>query len=165
MSKRGEPARIFALAGLSGCVAAGLVACSGTTTAASSPAPTPKVTATRNSGSPSASSPALARSEKSAAALATNYYRAIVDQKYQLAFAYLGANVTGPDGRRLTSPAFLQLAHMFDGQGGAVTGFSAAAFGSMIVMTIDRKKYGPYHAHLQLARDKGGWTITSIDRI
>ncbi len=97
--------------------------------------------------------------------MATNYYRAIVARNYRLAFSYLAANVTGPDGVRLTWPAFLQLAHELEGQGGPVTTFSAAAFGSMIVMTIDRKKIGPYHAHLRIARDGYGWTIVSIDRI
>lgn len=54
---------------------------------------------------------------------------------------------------------------MLDGQRGAVTTFSAAAFQPMVVMTINRKKYGPYHAHLQMAWGKDGWTIISIDRI
>jgi hypothetical protein len=36
-----------------------------------------------------------------------------------------------------------------------VTAFSVAAYGSRIVMTIDRKKYGPHHAHLQMARTRG----------
>ena len=94
-----------------------------------------------------------------------NYYRAVVAQNYRLAFTYLAANVTGPDGRRLTFQAFLQLAHTMDSQEGPVTGFSVAAFQSMIVMTINRKEVGPYHAHLQLTRDGGGWKIISIDRI
>jgi hypothetical protein len=97
--------------------------------------------------------------------VATNYYQAIVAQNYRLAFTHLAADVTGPDGRRLTLPAFLQLAHMMDGQGGPVTHFSVAAFQSMVVMTNDRKKVGPYHAHLQMAQNGDGWTIISIDRI
>jgi hypothetical protein len=97
--------------------------------------------------------------------VATNYYRTIVAQNYRLAFTYLAANVTGPDGRRLTWQAFLQLAHVMDGEGGPVTHFSVAVFQSMTVMTIDRKKVGPYHAHLQMARDGDGWTIISIDRV
>ena len=97
--------------------------------------------------------------------MATDYYRTIAAQNYRLAFTYLAPNVTGPDGRRLTLQAFLQLAHMMDGQGGPVTHFSVAVFQPMIVMTNDRKKYGPYHAHLQIARNGDGWTIISIDRI
>jgi hypothetical protein len=95
----------------------------------------------------------------------TNYYRKIVARNYRLAFTYLAANVTGPDGRRLTLPAFLQLARMFDGEEGPVIIFSVGAFQSMIVMTINRKKGGLYHAHLQVARAGDGWTIISIDRI
>ena len=163
-ARRIGQARTLALACLSGCVAAGIVACSGTATVASSPAPAAKVTVTRNPGTPGASAPSTARSEKAAAAVAANYYRAIAAQNYRLAFTYLAANATGPDGRRLTLQAFLQLAHMLDGQGGPVTSFSAAAFHSMVVMTIYRKKFGPYHAHLQMALDKGGWAIVSIDR-
>jgi hypothetical protein len=97
--------------------------------------------------------------------VATNYYRAIVAQNYRLAFTYLAARVTGPEGRRLTLQAFLQLAHMMDSQEGPVNHFSVAAFQSMIVMTIDRNEVGPYHAHLHAARNGDGWRIISIDRI
>jgi hypothetical protein len=155
----------LALLCLSGCVTAGIVGCAGTSTVAPSPSPTAKVTVSQNSGSPGVGSPTTAPSGESAAAVATNYYQAIVAQNYRLAFTHLAANVTGPDGRRLTLPAFLQLAHMMDGQGGPVTHFSVAAFQSMVVMTNDRKKVGPYHAHLQMARNGDGWTIISIDRI
>jgi hypothetical protein len=154
----------LALLCLSGCVTAGIVACSGTGTVASSPSPAAKVTVSHDSGSSGAPSP-TAPSGESAAAVATNYYQTIVAQNYQLAFTHLAANVTGPDDRKLTLQAFLQLARMMDGQEGPVTHFSVAAFQSMIVMTIDRKKVGPYHAHLQTARNGDGWTIISIDRI
>ncbi len=155
----------LALLCLSGWVTAGIVACSGTSNVASSPNPAAKVSVTPNPGSSRISSPTIAPSGKSAAAVATNYYRTIVAQNYRRAFAYLAANVTGPDGRRLTLPAFLQLARMMDGQEGPVTAFSVGAFQSMIVMTVDRKEVGPYHAHLQMARDGDRWTIISIDRI
>jgi len=97
--------------------------------------------------------------------VATNYYRTIAAQNYRMAFTHLAANVTGPDGRRLTLQAFLQLAHTMDRELGPVTNFSVAVFQSLIVMTIDRKEAGPYHAHLQMTRDGNGWTIISIDRI
>jgi len=54
---------------------------------------------------------------------------------------------------------------MFDGEDGPVINFSVGAFQSMVVMTINRRKGGLYHAHLQMARDGAGWTIISIDRI
>jgi hypothetical protein len=54
---------------------------------------------------------------------------------------------------------------MMDGTGGPVTHFSVAVFQSMVVMTLDRKRVGPYHAHLQMARHGQAWTIISIDRI
>jgi hypothetical protein len=99
------------------------------------------------------------------AAVVTGYYRDVARQNYQLAFTYLAASATGPDGRRLTLPAFLRLAHTMEGAGGPVTHFSVSVFPSVVVMTIDRKKFGPYHAHLQLARDGNGWAIISIDRV
>ena len=97
--------------------------------------------------------------------MATNYYRAIAARNYRLAFTYLAANVIGPDGRRLTLQGFLQLAHLMDLELGPVTHFSVAVFNSLTVMTINRKRGGLYHAHLQTARTGGDWTIISIDRI
>ncbi len=155
----------LALLCLSGCVTAAVVACSGTPAVAPSPGPAAKVTVTPNSGSSGTSPFTPAQSGNSAAATATNYYRAIAAQNYRLAFTYLAANVTGPDGRRLTLHRFLQLAHMMDGQEGRVTHFSVAVFQSVTVMTIDRKEVGPYHAHLQIAQDGHRWTIISLDRI
>jgi hypothetical protein len=97
--------------------------------------------------------------------VATLYYRAITGRKYRTAFTYLAANAAGPAGRRLNFTAFLRLAHVMDGMGGPVLHFSVSAFQSLIVMTIDRKRIGPYHAHLRMARHGASWTIISIDRI
>lgn len=128
----------LALACLSSCVTAAIVACSGTSTVASSPNVT---------------------------AVATSYYRAVAAQNYRLAFTYLAANATGPDGRRLTFLAFLQLAQTMESLAGPVATFSVGTDKSLIVMTIERKKIGPYHAHLQMAQHGGIWTIISIDRV
>jgi len=35
----------------------------------------------------------------------------------------------------------------------------------MIVMTVDRREGGRYHAHLRVKQDGDSWKITSIDRI
>jgi hypothetical protein len=134
------------------CVIVGTAACTGTSSTSSAPSPTAKVTTASSSA-------------KTTAAVATSYYRAIVGQKYRQAFTYLAANATGPDGRRLTLRSFLQLADMMDGMGGPVTHFSVATLRSMVIMTLIRKKYGPYHTHLQMAQRAGNWTIISIDRI
>lgn len=104
-------------------------------------------------------------SEKNVAAVAASYYRAVAAQNYRLAFTYLAANATGPDGGRLTFQAFLQLARTMESMAGPVTTFSVGAYRSLIVMTIERKKIGPYHAHLQMAQHGGSWTIISIDRV
>jgi hypothetical protein len=95
----------------------------------------------------------------------TSYYRTIADQNYRLAYRYLAPDVTGPDGTRLTLQAFLQLARVMDNEEGPVTSFSVAVFPSVTVMTIYRKRLGPYHTHLQMARDGDSWVIISIDRI
>lgn len=147
------------------CVTIGIVACSGTSTVAPSPTSTAKVTITPSSGASEASSPTTASSETTVTAVATSYYQAIVAQNYQLAFTYLDANATGPDGQRLTPQTFLQLAHAMNNEEGPVISFSVAAFQSMIVMTIYRKEMGPYHAHLQMKQENNGWKIISIDRI
>lgn len=146
------------------CVAIGIAACSGTSAVAPSPTSTAKVTVPPSSGSLGAASPTTASSETNAAAVATSYYQAVVAQNYQLAFTYLDANATGPDGQRLTLQAFIQLAQTMNNEG-PITNFSVAAFQSMIVMTIDRKEMGRYHAHLQMKQEGNGWKIISIDRI
>jgi hypothetical protein len=139
---------------LSACMAAGITACSGTSTAASSPA----------SSATAPASPATAPG-RSEVAVVTDYYQAVVARDYRRAFSYLAATATGPDGQRLTWPAFLQLAHGLDDQGGPVIDFSVGGHPSQIVMTNSRQKYGPYHAHLQTVRTAEGWVITSLDRI
>ena len=98
-------------------------------------------------------------------AAVTGYYQAVVGQSYQRAFGYLAPGATGPDGRKLTLGSFLQLARMLDGMGGPVTRFSIGVGSSGVVMTLYRVRYGPYHAHLVMARTTHGWAIASIDRI
>jgi hypothetical protein len=97
--------------------------------------------------------------------VATAYYRAVVARDYRLAFSYLASDATGPDGRTLTSPAFLQLADTLDSEEGPVVTFSVAAFPDLVVMTIQRERGGLYHAHLGIARVAGRRAISSIDRI
>src|SRR5689334_22105638 len=108
----------LALVCLTSCMTTAIVACSGTSTVASSPNSTAKVTATPNSGPSRLPSPTTTPSEKNVAAVATSYYRAVAAQNYRLAFTYLAANATGPDGGRLTFQAFLQLAHIMERMAG-----------------------------------------------
>ena len=146
--------RLLAWRTLSGCLIlvcliAVLGACGGTTAAAR---------AARPAASPSATT-------QSVVAVVTGYYRAVVSRNYVRAFGYLTPGATGSDGRRLTLLAFLQFAHMLDGMGGPVTRFSVGAFPPEVVMTLYRVRYGPYHAHLRMARTRHGWAIGAIDRI
>jgi hypothetical protein len=142
---------------LSGLLIAALSACTATTATTPSHSPSAPVAAT-SASAPSAGAPATV-------AVVTAYYRAVVAQNYRLAFGYLSPDATGPDGRRLTLRGFLQLAQMLDGEGGRVTQFSVGGFPSEVVMTNYRAKYGPYHAHLRMARIGQGWVISAIDRI
>jgi hypothetical protein len=144
---------------LAGCLTAGILGCSGPNALASSPGPGASV--------PASAGAAYGKNE---VAVVTAYYHAVAAQHYQLAFTYLAPSAVylapaAARAQRLTWAAFLRLAHELDGLGGRVTSFSVGAYGSRVVMTIDRQKYGPYHAHLQMARVKGGWAISSIDRI
>jgi hypothetical protein len=150
---------------LAGCAAAGIAACSGTSSVSSSPNPAPAVTAPPGSGSSAAPPAPTTPSGKDAAAVALSYYHTIASRDYERAFTYLAAGATGPDGRRLTLQAFLGLARTMDNEEGPVTHFSAAAFRSIVVMTVNRKEAGPYHTHLQLARAGRSLAIISIDRI
>jgi hypothetical protein len=102
---------------------------------------------------------------RSVAAVVTGYYRAVVARSYRQAFGYLAPGATGPDGRRLTLGAFLQLARELDGMGGPVTQFSIGGFPTEVVMTLYRVKYGPYHAHLRMVRAGHDWAIGGLDRI
>ena len=147
---------------LCGCLATGILGCSGPSAHASSPDSTT---------SPYGNFVSLPHGRNEVAVVLA-YYHAVAAQHYRLAFTYLAhdavylpPSATAHDGQRLTWAAFLRLAHELDGMGGPVTAVSAAAYGSKIVMTVDRKKYGPYHAHLRMARIRGSWAISSIDRI
>ena len=149
---------------LSSCLIAALAACTGSAAKPAShtrPAPV-AVTSAATGASPAQAPPAAT---PSVVAVVTSYYRAILTGNYQKAFSYLAPGATGPDGRRMTLGSFLQLAHMLDGMGGPVTKFSIGGFPSEVVMTLYRIKYGPYHAHLGMARTRHGWAISSIDRI
>ena len=149
---------------LSSCLIAALAACTGS--AATPPSPTrPTSVAVTSAATGASSAQAPPAATPSEVAVVTGYYRAILTRNYQKAFGYLAPGAIGPDGRRMTLDSFLQLAHMLDGMGGPVTDFSIGGFPSEVVMTLHRSRYGPYHAHLGMARTRHGWAITSIDRI
>jgi hypothetical protein len=144
-----------ALLCLAGWAAAGIAACSGPGTVAAPPA----------SPRPAAQATTTVAPGGSATAVANGYYRAVAARDYRLAFSYLAAGSTGPDGRTLTLQEFLQLAGTMDSEQGPVVDYAVAAFGDLVVMTIDRQEGGRYHAHLQIGWVADRWAITSIDRI
>jgi hypothetical protein len=149
---------------LCGCLLATLGACTASTAAtpARSPTQPAPVTSTVAGATPAPSSPAATQS---VVAVVTGYYQAIMTRNYRKAFGYLAPGATGPDGRPLTLASFLRLAQILDGMGGPVTQFSIGAVPSGVVMTLYRVRYGPYHAHLRMARTRHTWAISFVDRI
>ena len=149
---------------LSSCLIAALAACTGSAaTSQSHSPPAPVAVTSAATGASPAQAPSAAM--PSVMAVVTGYYRAILTRNYQKAFGYLAPGATGPDSQRMTLGSFLQLAHMLEGMGGPVTKFSIGGFPTEVVMTLYRIRYGPYHAHLGMARTRHGWAISSIDRI
>jgi len=104
-----------ALLSLLTCVVVGTAACSGTRVSSAVPTPTAKVTGTPSPVFPEAPAPTTAAAP-SAAAVVARYYQAIVAQNYPLAFTYIDADATGPNGQKLTLSALLQLAHTMDSE-------------------------------------------------
>ena len=145
------------------CLAGGTSACSRARAPSPSsttvPANPTQVASEPPSGQPSGTD------EADETAVATSYYRAIVAQSYNLAFTYFDADAVGPDGGRMTLPAFLRLAQSMDAAEGPVTQFSTGVAQSMVVMTNYRQRMGPYHAHLQLKHETAGWRVVAVDRI
>ncbi len=121
---------------------------------------TPPVITPTNTPMPTATSPA-----SSAAAMATNYYQALEQQNYTLAYSFLDPNATDTTtNQKLTPEVFTALAQSTDTSEGSITTFSVGAFPPLVVMTVTRK-YGPYHTHLQVKLEGSTWKITSLDRI
>jgi hypothetical protein len=151
---------------LSSCLIAALAACTGSAVAPPAPSPTRSAPAAVISTATAAGqAPASPAATRSIVAVVTGYYRAIVSRNYREAFGYLAPGATGPDGHRLTLGSFLSLARTLDGMGGPVTRFTIGMSPSGVVMTLDRVRYGPYHAHLLMVRTGHHWTISALDRI
>jgi len=101
----------------------------------------------------------------SASVMATNYYQALEQHNYTLAYSFLDPNATDTTtNQKLTLDVFTALAQSTDTNEGLITTFSVGAFPPLVVMTVTRKN-GPYHAHLQIKLEGSTWKITSLDRI
>lgn len=147
------------------CLTIGIIGCSGNGTVTPVSTVPALATISPSSGSLPASTPTIASSSPGETAVVTSYYRAVIAQNYHLAYTFLDANATGPDGQKLTWQAFLQLAQTLDNEGGPVTNFSVEVSQTMVVMTLNRQKIGPYHAHLQMKQEGNTWKIISLDRV
>ena len=131
-------------------------------TASPSATTTPPVTTPTNTPMPTATATSPA---SSVAAMATNYYQALEQQNYTLAYSFLDPNATDTStNQKLTLEVFTTLAQSTDTSEGTITDFSVGAFPPLVVMTVTRKD-GPYHAHLQVKLEGTTWKITSLDRI
>lgn len=96
--------------------------------------------------------------------MVTKYYQALEQRNYTLAYSFLDPNATTTSGQKLTLSVFTNLAMSADANEGTIQTFSIGAYPPLIVMTITRR-YGPYHAHLQVKLEGNSWKITSLDRI
>jgi hypothetical protein len=132
----------------------------------SPPTPSPSPTSTPTFQPTRSSSPTLTATSSpgSASDTVTRYYQALEKHNYSLAYSFLDANATLTTGQKLTQEVFTSMAQTSDASEGSITVFSVAAYPPLIVMTVTRR-YGPYHAHLQVKLEGTSWKITSIDRI
>jgi hypothetical protein len=96
--------------------------------------------------------------------MVTKYYQALEKQNYSLAYSFLDPNATTTTGQRLTPEVFKSMAQGSDNAEGQIMTFSVGTYTPLIVMTITRR-YGPYHAHLQVKLEGRSWKITSLDLI
>lgn len=94
----------------------------------------------------------------------TNYYQAVQEQNYPLAYSYLDPNAIIINGQHITLDTFTQMAKARYDQYGAILSFSVSPYLPVATVTVIRKSYA-YHAHLTLQHEQGKWKITSFDLI
>lgn len=112
--------------------------------------------------------PTFPKSAVSSIPTAITYYQALKDRDYAKAYAYLDANATTTDGKKLTLESFTQMAQNAFTQSGAITDITmipGSSDGTQIVTTIDRNASVHYHSHLTLKKEGSTWKILSLDRI
>jgi hypothetical protein len=112
--------------------------------------------------------PTFPKSAVSSIPTAITYYQALKDRDYAKAYAYLDANATTTDGKKLTQESFTQMAQNAFTQSGAITDITmvpGSSDGTQIVTTIDRNAGVHYHSHLTMKKEGSTWKILSLDRI
>jgi hypothetical protein len=96
------------------------------------------------------------------------YYEALKEQKYDLAYSYVDANAT-IQGQHVSLATFTRMAQTADATRGKVTGDTPGTFtepGSTatVMMQVTRNKQ-TYPVRLQLKREGNNWRIINADRI
>lgn len=94
----------------------------------------------------------------------TNYYQALQEQNYSLAYSFLDPNAIIINGQHITLNTFTQMAKARYTQYGPIQRFSFLPATPVVAVTVIRKSYA-YHAHLMVKQEQGTWKITSFDLI
>ncbi len=94
----------------------------------------------------------------------TDYYQALQEQNYPLAYSFLDPNAIIINGQHITLNSFTQMAKARYTQYGPILRFSVSPYLPVATVTVIRKSYA-YHAHLTLKQEQGKWKITSFDLI
>jgi hypothetical protein len=96
------------------------------------------------------------------------YYQAIKEKNYTLAYTFVAAGAKNSSGQLLTENTFLQMAQTSDAESGAIVNVvidPVSNDSTQILLTIDRSSSLHYHAHLTLKQEGNTWKITLMDRI
>lgn len=96
------------------------------------------------------------------------YYQAIKEKNYALAYTFVAAGAKNSSGQALTEDTFMQMAQTSDSESGAIVNVTidpASNDSTQVLLTIDRSSSLHYHAHLTLKQEGKTWKIISLDRI
>jgi hypothetical protein len=99
---------------------------------------------------------------------ADQYYEALKEQKYDMAYSYVDANATIQN-QPVSQETFTHLAQTADTTSGKVTQYTNGDFmqtgnSATVMMQITRNKQ-TYPVRLQLRREGNDWRISNADRI
>ncbi len=96
------------------------------------------------------------------------YYAALENQEYSMAFQYLDLSLGGPLGQMMTQAEFIERAQAYDAEHGRITNYSLAgvrANPSKRVFTIKVTRWSDaYRTQLRLTKQGDAWKIVGVDR-
>jgi hypothetical protein len=96
------------------------------------------------------------------------YYQAVKEKNYALAYTFVDANAKNSSGQALTENTFVQMAQASDNEGGTIVNVTIDPISNdstQILLSINRGSSLYYHAHLTLKQEGKTWKIISLDRV